>query len=340
MLLVVDIGNTNITLGLYDGDQPGPRWRLATAHDRMPDEYGIQLLGLLTHSHISLESISGVCMASVVPPLTGKFQETCRRYLLRDPLIIGAGVKTGVRIRVDYPQGVGADRVADAAAVKHLYGGPACVVDFGTATTFDAVSAAGDYLGGAIAPGIGIAAEALFTRTAQLPRVDLVRPPAVIGRNTVHAMQSGLILGNVSMVEGMVQRFRDELGSEMKVIATGGLAILGGALIGGLIAKGHDANLPDKEMKALLAALPEGSNAVLAVVDEASGQAAVDMLSSAGATATTINLDAETAARLGAAPVVADEAPAEEVATEEAPAAEETDAPAAEETEDEAPAAE
>ena len=224
MLLVVDIGNTNITLGLYDGDQPGPRWRLATAHDRMPDEYGIQLLGLLTHSHVSLDSITGVCMASVVPPLTGKFQETCRRYLLRDPLIIGAGVKTGVRIRVDYPQGVGADRVADAAAVKHLYGGPACVVDFGTATTFDAVSAAGDYLGGAIAPGIGIAAEALFTRTAQLPRVDLVRPPTVIGRNTVHAMQSGLILGNVSLVEGMVRRFREELGAEMKVIATGGLA--------------------------------------------------------------------------------------------------------------------
>ncbi|MCB0202140.1 MAG: type III pantothenate kinase [Anaerolineae bacterium] len=224
MLLVVDIGNTNITLGLYDGDRPGPRWRLATAHDRMPDEYGLQFLGLLTHSHIPLDSITGVCMGSVVPPLTGKIQETCRRYLQREPLVIGAGVKTGVRIRVDYPQGVGADRVADAAAVKHLYGGPACVVDFGTATKFEAISADGDYLGGAIGAGIGISAEALFVHTAQLPRVDLVRPPSVIGRNTVHAMQSGLIFGYISLVEGMVQRFRNELGPQMKVIATGGLA--------------------------------------------------------------------------------------------------------------------
>lgn len=224
MLLVVDIGNTNITLGLYDGDRPGPRWRLATAHDRMPDEYGLQFLGLLTHSHIPLDSITGVCMGSVVPPLTGKIQETCRRYLQREPLVIGAGVKTGVRIRVDYPQGVGADRVADAAAVKHLYGGPACVVDFGTATKFEAISADGDYLGGAIGAGIGISAEALFVHTAQLPRVDLVRPPSVIGRNTVHAMQSGLIFGYISLVEGMVQRFRVELGPQMKVIATGGLA--------------------------------------------------------------------------------------------------------------------
>ncbi|MCA9869532.1 MAG: type III pantothenate kinase, partial [Anaerolineae bacterium] len=132
--------------------------------------------------------------------------------------------KTGVRIRVDYPQGVGADRVADAAAVKHLYGGPACVVDFGTATKFEAISADGDYLGGAIGAGIGISAEALFVHTAQLPRVDLVRPPSVIGRNTVHAMQSGLIFGYISLVEGMVQRFRNELGPQMKVIATGGLA--------------------------------------------------------------------------------------------------------------------
>lgn len=225
MLLVVDIGNTNITLGLYDGDRPGPRWRLATAHDRMPDEYGLQFLGLLTHSHIPLDSITGVCMGSVVPPLTGKIQETRRRYLVqREPLVIGAGVKTGVRIRVDYPQGVGADRVADAAAVKHLYGGPACVVDFGTATKFEAISADGDYLGGAIGAGIGISAEALFVHTAQLPRVDLVRPPSVIGRNTVHAMQSGLIFGYISLVEGMVQRFRVELGPQMKVIATGGLA--------------------------------------------------------------------------------------------------------------------
>jgi type III pantothenate kinase len=140
------------------------------------------------------------------------------------PLVVDTGVKTGVRIRYEDPRAVGADRIVDAAAVQHLYGGPACVVDFGTGTTFDAISREGDYLGGAIAPGIGIAAEALFQRAAKLPRVDLQRPPSAIGRNTVHALQSGLLFGYVSLVEGMVARFRKELGPEMKVIATGGLA--------------------------------------------------------------------------------------------------------------------
>jgi type III pantothenate kinase len=142
----------------------------------------------------------------------------------RDPLVVDAGVKTGVRVRYENPKAVGADRIADAAAVQHLYGGPACVVDFGTATTFDAISEEGDYLGGAIAPGIGIAAEALFIRAAKLPRVDLQRPPNAIGSNTVHAMQSGLLFGYVALVEGMVERFRGELGNKMRVIATGGLA--------------------------------------------------------------------------------------------------------------------
>ncbi len=224
MLLTIDIGNTNITLGLYKDETLGPRWRLATAHDRMPDEYGLQLVGLLSHAGIAVEAITGVCMASVVPPLTRKIDSACRKYLHKDPLIVEAGVKTGVRIRYQDPRAVGADRIVDAAAVQHLYGGPACVVDFGTATTFDAISAQGDYLGGAIAPGIGIAAEALFQRTAKLPRIDLQRPPAAIGRNTIHAMQSGLLFGYVGLVEGMVARFRRELGAEMKVIATGGLA--------------------------------------------------------------------------------------------------------------------
>lgn len=224
MLLTIDIGNTNLTLGLYQGTKLGPRWRLATAHERMPDEYGIQFLGLLKHAGYTPEDLSGICMASVVPPLTGKIREACEQYFQITPLNLDAGVKTGVRIRYDNPRAVGADRIADAAAVKFLYGGPACVVDFGTATTFDAISAEGDYLGGAISPGINIAAEALFLRTAKLPRVDLVRPPAAIGRNTVHAMQSGLLYGYVGLVEGMVNRFRAELGDEMKIIATGGLA--------------------------------------------------------------------------------------------------------------------
>jgi type III pantothenate kinase len=224
MLLTIDVGNTNLTLGLYQGETLGPRWRLATVNERMPDEYGLQFLGLLHHSGNTPDDLTGICLASVVPPLTGKIIEACQRFLGMDPLVVDAGVKTGVRIRYEDPRAVGADRIVDAAAVQALYKGPACVVDFGTATTFDAISAEGDYLGGAIAPGIGIAAEALFLRAAKLPRVDLQRPPNVIGRNTPHAMQSGLLFGYVSLVEGMVARFRTELGPAMKVIATGGLA--------------------------------------------------------------------------------------------------------------------
>jgi type III pantothenate kinase len=224
MLLAIDIGNTNITLGLYDGENLGPRWRLATVQDRMPDEYGVQFLGLMAHAGCHPQDLSGAVLASVVPPVTGKVVEACRTYLGQDPLVVDAGVKTGVRVRYEDPRAVGADRIVDAAAVQRFYGGPACVVDFGTATTFDAISAEGDYLGGAIAPGVGVAAEALFLRTAKLPRVDLQRPPAAIGRNTVHAMQSGLLFGYVSLVEGMTARFRKELGPTMKVIGTGGLA--------------------------------------------------------------------------------------------------------------------
>lgn len=224
MLLCVDIGNTNITLGLYKGEEPGPRWRLATDHERMPDEFVLQLLGLLSYAGLSRDEINGAAIASVVPPLTAKWVEVCRRGLGRDPLVVEGRVKTGVTILYEDPTAVGADRIVDAVAAYRLYGGPACIVDFGTATTFDAISKAGEYLGGAIAPGIGIAAQALFERTAKLPRVELARPPSAIGRNTVHSMQSGLLFGYVSLVEGMVSRFRQELGADTKVIATGGLA--------------------------------------------------------------------------------------------------------------------
>jgi type III pantothenate kinase len=224
MLLAVDVGNTNITLGLYDGDTLGPRWRMATDHKSMPDEYGLQLIGMFAHAGIAVDKLEGICLASVVPPLTGKVVEACRNYLQKDPLIVDAGVKTGVRVLYEDPKAVGADRIVDAAAVQHLYGGPACVVDFGTGTTFDAITASGEYLGGAIAPGIGIAAEALFAAGAKLSRVDLQRPPGVIGRNTTHALQSGLLFGYVGLVEGLVARFRAELGPEMKVIGTGGLS--------------------------------------------------------------------------------------------------------------------
>jgi type III pantothenate kinase len=188
MLLVIDLGNTNLTLGLYDGDKLGAHWRLATDHARMPDEYGLQFLGLLEHAGHSPEKLTGVSLASVVPPLTGRILQACRQYLNREPLLVDAGVKTGIKIRYEDPRAVGADRVADAVAVMHQYGGPACVVDFGTATTFNALTRDGEYLGGAITVGINLAAEALFTRAAKLPRIDLQRPPSVIGRNTVHAM--------------------------------------------------------------------------------------------------------------------------------------------------------
>lgn len=224
MLLTVDIGNTNLTLGLYEGDKLGAHWRLATDHNRMPDEYGLQFLGLLQNAGKTLNDIKGISLASVVPPLTGRVVQACREYLKQEPLVVDAGVKTGIKIRYEDPKAVGADRVCDAVAVMKLYGGPACVVDFGTATTFNAITKEGEYLGGAITAGINLAAEALFTRAAKLPRIDLQVPPSVIGRNTTHAMQSGLLFGYVSMVEGMVTRFRSELGSGMKVIATGGLA--------------------------------------------------------------------------------------------------------------------
>lgn len=224
MLLTIDIGNTNLTLGLYEGDKLGAHWRLATDHNRMPDEYGLQFLGLLQNAGKTIKDIQGISLASVVPPLTGRVVQACREYLKQEPLVVDAGIKTGIKIRYEDPKAVGTDRVCDAVAVMKLYGGPACVVDFGTATTFNAITKEGEYLGGAITAGINLAAEALYTRAAKLPRIDLQVPPSVIGRNTVHAMQSGLLFGYVSMVEGMVNRFRAELGSEMKVVATGGLA--------------------------------------------------------------------------------------------------------------------
>lgn len=224
MLLTIDIGNTNLTIGLFEGEALRHHWRLATDHERMPDEYGLQILGLLNHAGISASGLTGVVLASVVPPLTGRVLQACQEYLKQEPLIVDSGIKTGVRIRYEDPKAVGADRVCDAVAVMKMYGGPACIIDFGTATTFNALTKEGDYLGGAITAGVNLATEALFRRAAKLPHIDLQRPPNVIGRNSVHAMQSGLLFGYVSMVEGMVERFRRELGPDMKVIATGGLA--------------------------------------------------------------------------------------------------------------------
>jgi type III pantothenate kinase len=223
MFLAVDIGNTSITLGLFQAETLGARWRLASDNERTSDEYGLLVAQLLERAGVSAGGVARIAIASVVPPLTGTFLRACRDYLHAEPLVVDAGTRTGIPLRYEDPKQVGADRVVNAVAVRRIYRGAACIVDFGTATIFDALSAEGEYLGGAIAPGIGIASDALFRRAAKLPRVEITRPPSAIGRNTVHSLQSGLLFGYVGLVEGMVARFRAELGAGMKTFGTGAL---------------------------------------------------------------------------------------------------------------------
>jgi len=226
MLLAVDIGNTSIAIGVFEGEKLRTTWRMATNIQHMADEYATFLLNILRHQGLYTSNITEIAMCSVVPPLITTFIDLAQRYFHATPLVVGAGVKTGVKIRMDNPREVGADRIADAAAAHHLYGGPVVIIDLGTATTFGIVSKEGDYIGGIIATGIATAAEALVTRTAQLPRVELTRPKHVIGTNTVAAMQSGIIFGYVSLVEGMLARIEKELGEKPTVVATGGYAQL------------------------------------------------------------------------------------------------------------------
>lgn len=225
MLLALDVGNTNVTIGIFDGDQIRASWRMATDLERLPDEYAVTILGLLRTEDIEPREIKQAIMASVVPDLAPVFEQLCRRYFSVEPLVVDTGTRTGVRIVYDNPREVGADRIVDVVAALHLYGPPPLIiVDFGTATVFDAVSSEGVYLGGAIAPGIGIASEALFERAAKLYRVELERPKTAIGKNTVAAIQSGTLYGYVGLIEGMVARFKKELGGQARVIATGGWA--------------------------------------------------------------------------------------------------------------------
>ena len=224
MLLAIDIGNTNIKIGVFDGDELKATWNLATGIHRTADEYGGVVLNLMERKKVSPSDITGVALCSVVPPLLPAFVELCTKYLNSEPLVIEAGVKTGMRIRLDNPKEVGSDRVVDAVAAQHLYGRPLIIVDLGTATTFSVVSQEGDYLGGAIAPGIVISTETLYTRTAALPRIRLSRPEQTIGRNTVTAMQSGIVFGHIGLIEGMIRRIELELGGKAKVVATGGQA--------------------------------------------------------------------------------------------------------------------
>ncbi len=222
MLLAIDINNTSVHLGVWAGEELRATWRLASDVERLPDEYASLLLTLMRASGIDPGQIRDCAIGSTVPPLTPTFQELVKRYFRVHPLVVGSGVRTGVRILYDNPRDVGADRIIDAVAALRLYPPPPLImVDCGTATVFDAISAEGDYLGGAIAPGMGVSAEALFTRAARLYRVELEKPKSAIGKNTVHAMQAGIMFGYAGLVEGIVARFKQELGGNARVIATG-----------------------------------------------------------------------------------------------------------------------
>jgi type III pantothenate kinase len=224
MLLAVDIGNTNITVGLFNRDKLEATWRIATGVHRMSDEYAVILLNLLRHHGVDAADVSEGAVSCVVPPLVTTFNELFENYFNIKPLVVSPGIKTGIRIRYDNPRELGGDRISNAAGALSLYKPPIIVVVMGTATAFDTISKEGDYLGGAVAPGLAISAEALYTRTAALPRVELIPPKRAIGPNTVAAMQSGIIYGYAGLIDGIVTRLQEELGEKAFVVATGGYA--------------------------------------------------------------------------------------------------------------------
>jgi type III pantothenate kinase len=221
MLLAVDVGNTQTVLGLYDGERLADHWRLATEAHRTGDE-----LGALFGGFLDLRSLSGICLASTVPRLVREYEELAERWAGAPVVVVGPGIRTGITMRHDAPREVGPDRIVNAIAARERYGAPCIVVDFGTSTNFDVVSAAGEYVGGVLAPGVEISMDALFARAARLLKVDYVEPPAVIGKTTATALQSGLVYGFAGQVDGIVDRIRGELDADGKVVATGGLADL------------------------------------------------------------------------------------------------------------------
>lgn len=224
LLLAIDIGNTSVAIGLYEGTTLAATFRIATDQDNLPDEYAMLLLGLLRSRSIDPDRICAAVMSSTVPPLLNTFRQVCREYFDVEALVVGPGVKTGIRVLYENPREVGPDRILHAVAALQRYQPPLVIVDVGTALVFDAVSREGDYLGGAIAPGIAIASQALFARAAMLYRVSLERPPKAIGRNTAHSLQAGIVYGFSEMVHGMVRRFKAEVGEDATVVATGGYA--------------------------------------------------------------------------------------------------------------------
>lgn len=223
-VLVLDVGNSNTVLGVYDGMQLAHHWRIATARERTVDEWGMLFRALFRDRAFDHADLDGVIIGSVVPPLMTTLEQTCTTYLGKAPLFVGPGIKTGLPVLTENPREVGADRVINAVAAIHLYGPPLLVVNLGTATTVCVIDERGQYVGGTIGPGVQISTEALYERAAKLPRIDLVLPKSVIGRNTVHSMQSGVIYGFVGMVDGMITRIMEELQLSFRVVATGGMA--------------------------------------------------------------------------------------------------------------------
>jgi type III pantothenate kinase len=223
----MDVGNTNITLGMYNGKKLLNHWRMGTDREKTSDEFGMFMMSLFSNDKLSIDNIDAVIMASVVPPIMYSLEHAIRKYLKKEPILVGPGIKTGINIKYENPREVGADRIVNAVAAIDIYGGPVIVVDFGTATTFCAISSKGDYLGGVICPGIKVSLEALFQKAAKLPRIDLVKPDNVIGRTTIGNMQSGIIYGYIGQVDYIVKRMKKEMKEDnIKVVATGGLARL------------------------------------------------------------------------------------------------------------------
>lgn len=226
MLLAINVNNTHTLLGVYDRDRLAVHWRLRSDPARTVDEYGVLLRGLFAEWGVAQPEITGIILASVVPPMNERIEQVCRRFFGHTPLVVGPGIRTGVPILYDSPKDVGADRIGNAVAAYERTRSATIVVDFGTATTFDAISKKGEYMGGVIAPGIGISAEALFERTARLPRVDVRRPAQVVGTTTVGSLQSGLYYGYLGLVDGILDHLLEEMGKDVKIVATGGLASL------------------------------------------------------------------------------------------------------------------
>ena len=224
MLLVMDVGNTNISVGVYEGDRLCHHWRISTGREKTEDEYGMIFGQLLGHVHLTFRDINGMILSSVVPPIMASLERMCKKYFQVTPLVVGPGVKTGLNIKYDNPKEVGSDRIVNAVAAIQEYGAPIVIVDFGTATTYCYVNEHKQYLGGVIAPGIEISTEALYSKASKLPRIEIIRPTHIIGKNTVAAMQSGILYGFIGQVEGIVTRIKKQSKQNPKVVATGGRA--------------------------------------------------------------------------------------------------------------------